>query len=233
MPANNRAEKNRYKYSGADWMSQSACVQLSPLGVKVADILGQVERGIYHIAPLVLDKREQWSNTESITISYNNELATYDLPQLTALYLCCRRMNVPFSISSKGNSFLYLKFFESPENHYPDLEPDLSVINIGTFADRETGGNANLINWEDDRNQCIGFQAAHSVYTHEMVEHLLEASHRLAIRCSLSSGMGRKKVINIQLNRRNHEMSKRISKRHPTWSHSLVLFAETINALKP
>lgn len=35
------------KFAGADWLEQSLGIKASPFGRKVADILGQVWRGIY------------------------------------------------------------------------------------------------------------------------------------------------------------------------------------------
>lgn len=59
------------KYAGADWMPwywESRRITPSPLGIKVADVLGQVFAGIYHVQDEVCDRSVAWDSSGRIRI---------------------------------------------------------------------------------------------------------------------------------------------------------------------
>jgi len=81
------------KYSGADWLR----TELSPLGRKVADILGAVFLGIYHLEQRELYKVD-WTDPRCIEIGIYMELATFDASKLTGLVVACHDACVRMSI---------------------------------------------------------------------------------------------------------------------------------------
>ena len=78
------------KHSGADWIKTAYKVEkMSELGEKVADMLGQLFEGIYHIDGPEL-RRVDWTNDRYIIVDFGtysgvNRLATYDFDLMTAL----------------------------------------------------------------------------------------------------------------------------------------------------
>lgn len=89
------------KYAGADWIKKALQVDdMSPLGERVADIIGQVTRGIYHVADEV--GKVDWSDDLYIEWRTHWPLATYDGSGLTELVvhahdLCIRVEIIPMS----------------------------------------------------------------------------------------------------------------------------------------
>jgi hypothetical protein len=106
------------KYSGADWIKYYRPFT-SEFGCKVADILGQVYRGIYHLDKAVLHKRIDWSAKHFIEITIDGELATFDNSALTELVLLCHEQSVRLAISGAAPGYLRLKF--SPRKPDPEL----------------------------------------------------------------------------------------------------------------
>src|SRR3954468_17034735 len=101
------------KYAGADWL-KSCGRELSPFGVEVADILGQVYRGIYHVNGEVLHERCKWANDNRIEVVINDSmsggLSTYDFNNLTALVILCHDRCVRLTIEAASYKYLRLLF---------------------------------------------------------------------------------------------------------------------------
>lgn len=77
------------KFAGADWVRSMFKVPLSPLGEAVADILGQVYGGIYHV-PMDYLKDIQWDHPHYIEVPIpQSGLATFDGMHLTSLVTLC------------------------------------------------------------------------------------------------------------------------------------------------
>jgi hypothetical protein len=119
------------KFAGADWL-ESCGKTLSPFGAEVADILGQVFQGIYHIDSEVLHKRCQWDNERYIEVvmpdSTNCGLSTYDFNNLTTLVVLCHDRCVRLSIYAAAPNRLRLMFHKregrtgSINEKHPTLE---------------------------------------------------------------------------------------------------------------
>ena len=76
---------NNYKYSGADWIEKSLKVSnMSPLGKEVADLLGDLFLGIYHLQSSTLNKVE-WSRDSVIRVAIGTNMATFDNDIITRL----------------------------------------------------------------------------------------------------------------------------------------------------
>lgn len=83
-------------FAGADWLEQQG-KELSDHGRRVADIVGAVYRGIYHIERPVL--RADWSDPLMVELVLPGELATFDFPHLTELLVLCHDACIRLSIS--------------------------------------------------------------------------------------------------------------------------------------
>ncbi len=99
------------KHSGADWMQrQDNFSDHSKFGEKVADILGQVYLGIYHISGTVQSPKVDWKNHNEISVTIFGELATFDRCKLTFLILCCVEAGVSVSVSGAFKNYTKLTF---------------------------------------------------------------------------------------------------------------------------
>jgi hypothetical protein len=97
-------------YAGADWIRKTLKIPLSPLGERVADLLGDVCAGIYHLDPKAL-KRAKWDDTRSIEISLDCvNLATFDGSILTHLVIlahdACVRLEIDGRRGPRGGVVL-------------------------------------------------------------------------------------------------------------------------------
>lgn len=72
----------------AEWLTNQGR-KLSPFGEQVADILGIVYRGIYHISSSVSDKTVAWNSDDWIEVKISGTVSTYDADELTKLVILC------------------------------------------------------------------------------------------------------------------------------------------------
>ncbi len=99
------------KYAGADWVELSLKVPMSPFGKKVADILGQVWRGIYHLHQGSTNLcKVDWTDDRYIRITVTGELATFDSQHLTELVLAAHDSCVRVSVGACNMQRLHLYF---------------------------------------------------------------------------------------------------------------------------
>ena len=105
------------KFAGADWLVESLRPAKPPskLGPLVADILGQVFAGIYHIDRGSTLRKPYWHAEEYIEVNVPGSLATYDSNELTMLVLACHEQAVRLEIRSGGPGRVKLCF--SPRTH--------------------------------------------------------------------------------------------------------------------
>lgn len=79
------------EYAGSEWLKRALAHRpgikpMSPLGERVADLLGELYLGIYHIEKDVLNPETDWSNTHWIEVKLKHKsLATFDFDYLTRL----------------------------------------------------------------------------------------------------------------------------------------------------
>ncbi len=122
----------QYKFSGADWIEHSLKRELSPLGREVADVLGQVWRGIYHLERTV--RKVDWANKSWIDVNINGSISTYDFAQLTELVILCHDRLLRLEIMPCNFRYLRLQFHkrEGREGNIydqmPTIENHLQVI---------------------------------------------------------------------------------------------------------
>lgn len=94
--------------SGAAWLRQCRITNLSPLGERVADLLGDLFVGLYH-----LDGAESidWSSDHHIEVRVAwKEWATFDSNLLTKLVFLAHDRCVRVSVNPRGHHSLTLLF---------------------------------------------------------------------------------------------------------------------------
>lgn len=93
---------------------------ISPLGESVADLLGLVWRGIYHMSSSLLCKTD-WSDDYMIEVRIRgSDLSTWDYNELTQLVVVAHDMNLRLSIMQHGPQGMMLRFWQR-EGRY-DIE---------------------------------------------------------------------------------------------------------------
>lgn len=87
------------KYAGADWLSKSYPeLKPSPLGLSVADMLGMVWNGLYHLDPRII-KKTNWADSYCISVLIRQSLSTADWENLTELVILCHDFAVRMDIA--------------------------------------------------------------------------------------------------------------------------------------
>ncbi len=98
------------RYAGAEWIRSALKKELSPLGVAVADLLGDVFAGIYHLADTELRKVD-WDDTHFMLFYLvGRSLATFDSETLTKLVVLAHDRMLRVDISAAGRGKLELMF---------------------------------------------------------------------------------------------------------------------------
>lgn len=120
-----------YRMDHAAWVERSTGQTLSPLGRKVADILGVVGGGIYN-APIKHDNVD-WSDDYVIVVNWRGYLATVDFDRLTRLVFLCHRARIRCEISPKTFKHIELMFHQrKPDGSTAINHPTLAEA-VATF----------------------------------------------------------------------------------------------------
>lgn len=107
-------EKTRM-YAGADWIEgnlfpgENRLPKLPEFGAMVADLLGDLYQGIYHLSTTSL-RATEWHNLAWIEICVPDELATFDGDRLTMLVILAHERHIRVSVSGASNKYLRLIF---------------------------------------------------------------------------------------------------------------------------
>ncbi len=109
------------KYAGADWVHRSLGIEnMSGLGEKVADLLGDVFYGIYHLEVKDL-KKVNWSNPHHISFKMRyRELATVDSDALTVLTVLSHDRMVRVSIKPYSRNAMEIMFHARESRQFTD-----------------------------------------------------------------------------------------------------------------
>lgn len=105
------------EYAGSDWIKRRLPfvhpeMEMSNLGEKVADLLGELFCGIYHLDHKAL-YRVDWSNNSWIEFSLGwHELATVDFDELTRLVFLAHHFAIRVSISASTHKYLKIMFHQ-------------------------------------------------------------------------------------------------------------------------
>ena len=126
-------DKKVAPFAGADWLKEVYKGEISPLGERVADMLGFVFGGIYHIHSDVVTT--DWSSKRFIEIRLRHkQLATMDSDELTTLVLLAHRLAIRVEINSLSNSSLLLRFHQRQrqgrvDQRHPTIEFAVEMFN--------------------------------------------------------------------------------------------------------
>ena len=118
---------------GAAWLKANFQCEMSPLGVAVADLLGDVWEGIYHLNNSGLQKAD-WSNKDTVAVTLRVELATIDADLLTRLVVLCHDRMLRLNIQGVGPGYLRFRFHQREKRNgrmyerYPTLEDHTTEI---------------------------------------------------------------------------------------------------------
>lgn len=119
-------------YSGADWIQSNFNVEMSPLGEQVADLLGDLFFGIYHLDQKAL-RRVDWGNNHHIEFNLGwHALATTDFNELTRLVILCHDRAIRCSIEASTHKYLKLIFHKRQRggdiyHAHPTIEDAVAV----------------------------------------------------------------------------------------------------------
>lgn len=116
------------RYAGADWIHRTLGKELSPFAVEVADLIGTLVHGIYHVSAEV--KKIDWSNTYWIEWRTHMTFASTDFAALTELVVLahdrCIRVNIePCSRTTLRILFTPRKRKRDPDDYSVSLHPTL------------------------------------------------------------------------------------------------------------
>lgn len=123
------------QYAGANWIKrQSYGENMSPLGEVVADFLGDVFAGIYHLDPKALS-RVDWSNNHHIEFSLGWRcLSTTDYDELTRIVVLGHDRMIRIQIDASTHKYLRLMFHQRSSRtgdystRYPTMEDHVAEI---------------------------------------------------------------------------------------------------------
>lgn len=98
-------------YAGADWIRRARKIEPSPLGCKVADLLGELVCGIYHWEDTI--RTVDWTHPRVIKINANvRELATFDSSTLTKLVFLAHEYCLRVAVSPCSPKHLAIRFWQ-------------------------------------------------------------------------------------------------------------------------
>lgn len=127
------------KYAGADFVKESDPLgRMSTLGEAVADILGQVQRGIYHNSDDTA--RVDWGNGRCITVPWSAPLSTFDYGTLTELVVLCHDRAIRLEIQPQSSKCVRLLFHQRRRDGDLSLSQRMPTLEQNTRDIRERIG---------------------------------------------------------------------------------------------
>jgi hypothetical protein len=117
------------QYAGNDWIRDSLKItNMSPLGIAVADLLGDLYLGIYHLNTTSLRKVD-WGDPQHIEVVIHRPMATYDENSLTRLIVLAHDRMIRVEIKGAAPNCLRLMFHQrkSREGRLYDRMPELET----------------------------------------------------------------------------------------------------------
>jgi hypothetical protein len=128
-------------YAGAEWLQAQLKyvhpeITLSPLGVNVANLLGELFLGLYHLDHKAL-YRAEWDNTHHIIVSIGwQDWSTVDFDKLTRLVFLAHWMALRVNLEGSKSHYIRLMFHQRSRlgdsyQRHPTLDEA-----VQTFKDR-------------------------------------------------------------------------------------------------
>ena len=124
-------------YSGADWLTDLIGAEnISPFGTTVANILGDVFLGIYHMNTGAL-RTADWKSDTWISVTNYGGLSTFDTDQLTRLVVLCHDRLVRLEVNPAASQYIRLCFSprKSRDGTRYERHPTLEDAAAGIRAD--------------------------------------------------------------------------------------------------
>ena len=114
------------QYAGGSWLQQVG-TPVSPFGLRVGDLLGEWQRGIYHLERNLKSKKTDFSGERYVSLRYDwRGLATVDAGDLTRLVFLAHDYHIRVSIAPMTFHYLLLEFWPRlPEGAYSQRQPTL------------------------------------------------------------------------------------------------------------
>ncbi len=140
------------QYQGSEWIERSLKVDnISEFGREVADLLGDVFAGIYHLSSRALHKVD-WSDDRYISFIYGNDnLATFDGDKLTRLVVLSHDRMIRVSIHPRAFHYLELGFHKRRSRtgdmyqRMPTMEDHTEIIRNDYADPIPAGGNLVIV----------------------------------------------------------------------------------------
>lgn len=101
-------------YESVDWLKRNILRDggdISELGCEVANLIGDVWMGIYHLENSLL-KKANWGSNHHIRLSVHGHLATHDGNLLTRLVVLCHDRMIRLEIAGATHGYLSLVFHQ-------------------------------------------------------------------------------------------------------------------------
>lgn len=121
------------RYAGADWIKDCFKVEMSPLGRKVADFLGQLFKGIYHLNNTSLSKVD-WKSERHIEFTLDRPMSTFDNDLLTELVVLSHDQMLRVELSGVAPGYIKMVFHKRKARdgrmyeRMPDLDSHVEEI---------------------------------------------------------------------------------------------------------
>lgn len=93
-----------------EWLkSQPYAKGISPLGESVAELLGTIYRGLYHLPETSL-KKVDWKNKDLVSIVIRGGLSSFDDSDLTVLVVLAHDRMIRVTVEGAANNYLRILF---------------------------------------------------------------------------------------------------------------------------
>ena len=120
-------------YAGHEWLKRQVDCNISKLGKSVADFLGDVFKGLYHL-PMSSLKKVDWANQYCIEYTYYGYLETVDFNLLTVLVVLAHDRMIRVQMQGIGPGYMRMTFHQritregSITERYPTIEDHVEII---------------------------------------------------------------------------------------------------------
>ena len=131
-------------YAGHDWVEGNCKVKCSLLGKAVADLLGDVFRGIYHLSYRAIERCD-WTDEQCICITLDNHMATWDGNDLTKLVVLAHDRLIRVDMKGIGPGYIRYWFHQrksrtgSTYERMPTIEDHVKLIH-GHYGVQDENG---------------------------------------------------------------------------------------------
>jgi hypothetical protein len=130
---------SKSQYAGSDWLVKDLLhaqphKKPSEFGLRVADLLGDLYQGLYHLSEKTL-KLVEWEHLNYVTLCVPDELATFDGDRLTNLVILAHDYHIRVAVSGASNKYLRLTFHNRQRKggfteRHPEIEEAVRLCRL-------------------------------------------------------------------------------------------------------